>query len=182
MKKEIWRDIKGYEGYYQVSNKGGIKAVDRTITRSDGVKRFYPESLKSPHVNNRGYVIVGLSIDNIKVNKKVHRLVAKAFIPNIENKPQINHRDANKENNNVDNLEWCTNYENCKHAHENGLRKIEVLKGEDSNLTTTKKKTVIAMRKLYKQGGYSYQDMAKKFNVGDSCAYHILTRRSWKHI
>lgn len=182
MKKEIWKDVVGYEGYYKVNNIGNIKSLERTIIRRDGVCRLYKESKKRSYIGYKGYVICGFNKGGQKVNKKIHRVVAKAFIPNPEKKLQVNHIDGNKSNNCVSNLEWCTNAENMAHAVEIGLTKGCTLSGEDCNLTTTKKTDVLAMRKEYKKGCYTYQDIAKKFNVGNSCAYHILTRRSWKHI
>lgn len=105
-----WRDIKGYEGYYQVSDTGLVKAISRTILFSDGRKRNYPEKLlpiREWFKNGKGYLMVSLTKQHKMERFSVHRLVADAFIPNPNNYPQINHKDENKGNNNVDNLEWC---------------------------------------------------------------------------
>lgn len=102
---EIWRDIDGYEGKYQVSNWGRVRNVKRNI-------------IIKPYLNHKGYEKVSLS-RGTKGNTdkhRVHRLVALAFIPNPNDLPQVNHKDGNKRNNSVSNLEWCTNLQNAQHA------------------------------------------------------------------
>ena len=109
-KMEQWKDIKDYEGLYQISNKGRIRNSEGKILKA--VKY------------NCGYLLVGLYKDGKQTKKLVHRLVAEAFIPNPQNLPQVNHKDEDKENNSVSNLEWCdakynTNYgTGVKRAHE----------------------------------------------------------------
>lgn len=101
--KEIWKDIQGYKGLYQVSNLGRIKSLNRV----DGSNhRIYEKILKLKKRKN--YLGVDLHQNGELRTYSVHRLVAQAFIPNPENKPQVNHIDEDKENNQVDNLEWCT--------------------------------------------------------------------------
>lgn len=124
MSEEIWKDIKGFEGKYKISNLGNVKSVYRTINyifnNKPKVRRIFEKTLKKS-INKFGYEYVCLS-DNCKTQKlKIHRLVAQAFIPNSENKPQVNHIDGNKQNNCVFNLEWCNNSENMKHAVKMGL-------------------------------------------------------------
>lgn len=101
--KEIFKDIKGYEGLYQISNFGNVKSLKRNI-------------ILKPSSNRKGYLHIILYKNHKSKNSIIHRLVAQAFIPNPENKPQVNHIDGNKRNNNVNNLEWVTNSENQKHA------------------------------------------------------------------
>lgn len=100
--KEIWRDVKGYEGQYQVSTWGNV--------RNTQGKNIFQEP------NHKGYPRVKLFKDGKKKNKRVNRLVAEAFIPNPDNLPQVNHRDGNKKNNSFSNLEWVTQEDNLKHA------------------------------------------------------------------
>ena len=120
---EIWKDIKGYEGIYQVSNMGRVKSLDRLDNKG---RRTHGRLLKVKH-DGGGYCQVALSKNGSQKYCKIHRLVALHFIPNIENKPQINHKDENKENNAVDNLEWATSKENANY----GTRKIRCYQNRD---------------------------------------------------
>lgn len=122
---EVWKDITGFENLYQVSNYGRVKRLSRKIYNKGLLKNkkyFYCKEiiLKNSTVS-KGYKGVTLVKNGKRYHKKVHRLVAIEFIPNIDNKPQINHIDCNKANNMVNNLEWCTNSENQIHAYKNGL-------------------------------------------------------------
>ena len=106
--KEIWKDIKDYKGLYQVSNLGRVKALEKYVTRRKcGIKHF-TEIIMKPASDKDGYLSVTFNVHNKAKTFKVHRLVAEAFIPNPNNYPQVNHKDENKANNNVENLEWCT--------------------------------------------------------------------------
>ena len=114
-----WRDIKGYEGYYQVSNTGLVKSVEREITFSDGRIRHYSEKIlpiKEWFNNGKGYLHVSLTKHHKTKGFSVHRLVAEAFIPNPDNLPQVNHKDENKANNCSDNLEWCDQSYNNRYS------------------------------------------------------------------
>ena len=102
MKKELWKDIKDYEGHYQVSNLSRVKSI-----------KFGKERILKPVIDRHGYLLVSLWKNNKQKTYKVHRLVAEAFIPNPYNLPQVNHKDENPLNNNVNNLEWCNSKYNC---------------------------------------------------------------------
>lgn len=112
---EIWKDIVGYEGLYQVSNLGRVKSLPRATTNGKILK------VQVNRLNK--YCYVALCRDNKKMFKRVHILVANAFLGANPNKLQVNHIDGNKENNNVYNLEYCTQSENMKHAYLTGLEK-----------------------------------------------------------
>lgn len=104
---EEWKDIKGYEGHYQISNKGNVKSLKRIVDNGRG-KYTRSERMLKQHINQYGYYTVCLIKDKAKKNLIVHRLVAEAFLPNKNNFPQVNHKDENKANNQIENLEWCT--------------------------------------------------------------------------
>jgi hypothetical protein len=122
---EIWKDIKGYEGFFMVSSFGNVKSCERDVWNGKGYYRKQEIILKQ-RKNKKGYLIVDLSFNN-RTNKKialVHRLVAGAFIENKYNYPQINHINGIKTDNRFENLEWCTNSQNQKHAWSMGLQKV----------------------------------------------------------
>lgn len=123
-----WKDIEGFEGLYQVSNLGNIKSLERTVIRKNGRPYFAKEKECRCHPDGSGYLMAFLSKDGKLSRFKVHRLVASAFIPNLGNKPQVNHKDGNKKNNSVENLEWVTNSENIAHAYRNGLKHCNIKK------------------------------------------------------
>ena len=120
---EIWRDIKEYEGY-AVSSFGRVMSKHRKITYTDGREKNLPELILKAVLDGSGYLRVRLSVKDIKYSARVNRLVAQAFILNKEQKPQVNHKNGVKVDNNAKNLEWCTNSENQLHAYAVGIREI----------------------------------------------------------
>ena len=110
---EIWKDIPSYEGLYQASNYGNIKRLHKDY-------RCKPYKILKPQKSGNYYTVT-LSKNGISVQYTVHYLIAKTFILNVENKSQINHKDGNKLNNTIENLEWVSNSENTKHAYDNNL-------------------------------------------------------------
>lgn len=124
---EVWKDIKGYEGYYQVSNFGRVKSVSRrVVNHKSGSTRLVQSKILSPCDNGNGYLVVSLRKDGKRKSAYVHRIVAEAFVENKENKPNINHKDYNTKNNVATNLEWCTQKENVAYsvAHMRKPRRI----------------------------------------------------------
>ena len=110
MEKEVWKPIEGYEGIYDVSNLGRIRAYPRVGSQTSKIR------LMTLATDKDGYKRVSLSNNSKKRRFSVHRLVAKAFIPNPEGKPQVNHKNGRKDQNNIENLEWVTQSENTKHS------------------------------------------------------------------
>jgi len=120
MEQEIWKPVKKAEGY-EVSNLGNVRSVPRKVVYKDGRITFQKGRILKQYENQRGYLKVYPTVKGKTVNSQVHRLVAEAFIPNPDNKPQVNHINCDKLDNSVDNLEWVTNEENYAHAIRNGL-------------------------------------------------------------
>lgn len=118
--EEYWRDVVGYEGLYQVSNFGNVKSI-----RSD---EHYRARVLKPHHRNNEYLFVNLWKDKKGCSRNIHRLVAEAFIPNPDNLPQVNHRDENKQNNVVSNLEWCDRKYNANYG--TGVQRLIATRNE----------------------------------------------------
>ena len=136
--EEIWKDIEGYEGLYQVSNMGRVKSVERMKWSG---KCYYkaPERILKPRKNGGGYLVVMLSKNGKVKTCRVHRLVATAFIPNPNNLPQINHIDENKGNNHMENLEWCDSKYNNNYGTHN-KRVSEKLRGRKQSKESVEKR------------------------------------------
>lgn len=123
-----WREIEGYEGYYEVSDTGEVRSVDRAVPdKKLGTKRLKGKAMKLSESKDKkrdgqGYLVVNLRKNHTSTVVQVHRLVAFAFIANPNNLPTVNHKDGNKHNNVVDNLEWATYAENNIHALKSELR------------------------------------------------------------
>lgn len=124
---EIWKDIEGYEGSYQISNMGNVKSLSKKwISGNNNIIRNHGDILLKQSNNARGYRHVILSKNSKHRTLTIHQLMARAFIPNPENKLFVNHKDGNKKNNILENLEWCTNDENMKHAVKMNLIKKKI--------------------------------------------------------
>lgn len=124
--KEIWKDIKNYEGIYQVSNLGNVKSLNRYTHHYSGCRRLVKEIILKPRLRNH-YLGISLSVDGVRIDKNIHRLVALSFIKNTKNKDFVNHMDGNKLNNHANNLEWVTHKENAEHACLLGLLPIKAV-------------------------------------------------------
>lgn len=140
---EIWKDIKGYEGLYQVSNLGNVLSLEKYIkTHNEERMQYRPSKLLKQHKNQFGYMKVWLWKDGKRKEFAVHRLVADAFIDNPNNKPCVNHLDNIRDHNSVDNLEWCTYKENSQWAEIQG-RRVFTDKWRNKISASKKKKPVI---------------------------------------
>lgn len=157
---EIWKEIKHYPKY-KISNFGNIKSNIKTLKQ---------------HIEKAGYCRVTL-YNNYKTRLvRVHRLVAEEFIPNPENKRTVNHKDTNKQNNQIDNLEWATYKENMKHACDNNL----VANKERQGLSKLNIEDVNKIRTLYKNKLFSQRQLAKKYNVCQRTITMIVNNITWK--
>lgn len=114
---EEWKNVIGYEGLYEVSNTGQVRSLDRYVKYSNGRIHLHKGKVLSPVKDKYGYLAVCLCCNEKQKRIKIHRLVAQAFLPNPDNLPQVNHKDEDKLNNSVDNLEWCTAKYNNNYGH-----------------------------------------------------------------
>ena len=134
---EEWRSIKGFEGKYLISNFARVKTIPFYTNHTKG-RRLVGERIRKVFVGRNGYPTVTLGGNN----KTIHRIIATAFIPNPENKPQVNHINGIKTDNHISNLEWATSSENLKHAYNTGLKKCYYKGGHNSPA----RKSVVAMK------------------------------------
>lgn len=184
MSLEIWRALDGlnysnFEIYgYEISSLGRIRSVDRYITTKNGRNRFHKGCERKTKLNNRGYEMVSIYTDGKEKTCLVHRLVAMVFIENINNLPEVNHKDNDKSNNNADNLEWMTSKDNHTHAIINGFR---FQNGQDSVNSKLSNKEVEAIRDMWINGKFSQQELANSFNVGQTTIGRIVRRESYKN-
>ena len=133
MYKEIWKDIKAYEGLYQVSNLGRVKSLSKQIIRKNGRKQTFKEKILNQGLSKNGYLSVSLFKKGHGKTYTIHRLVAEAFIKNKNNYKCINHKNENKLDNNVDNLEWCSYKYNNQYNDKMKHRRINVLQFTKEN-------------------------------------------------
>lgn len=175
--EEIWRNVKGYEELYQVSNYGQIRSVDRFVGyRYKGKQRIYKGRLLK-QVERNGYLSVSLSKGNIIKQKSIHRLVAEAFLPNPSNLPLVNHIDENKKNNMVSNLEWCscaynTNYGCGRKKQAESQQKIVLQYDKDGNLLNQYPSATIAALK----NGYNLKTISQCCRGRTKSAYNYIWR------
>ena len=173
-KSETWKDVVGYEGLYEVSNKGNVYSVERM----DALGREQGGLVLKPKYNNRGYLMVSLYKNGKLKNRTVHRIVAEAFIPNPKGFLEINHKDENKSNNEIFNLEWCTREHNVKYGTSierisKKVRAVNIGTGEVVTFNSTQE----AGRKGYSASGVSracrgtYKTDTGKLVGGDGRTY-----------
>ena len=142
--QEIWKDIKGYEGWYKISNLGRVKSLKKWCGNKYSIKWIKEENILSPTDNGNGYLIIGLRKDTKKKNFYIHRLVAEHFIENNLNKEEVNHIDFNKRNNIVSNLEWCDRKENVEHS------RINMFKQHNTKTGRTGEKYILYRNNRYR--------------------------------
>jgi hypothetical protein len=180
--QEIWKDIKNFEGCYQVSNFGNIRRLDTLIPFKGTLSIKKGKVLKTTK-NSKGYLTIVLCWKSYRKTYSVHRLVALTFLPNVNNKPQINHIDGNPLNNKVDNLEWCTFSENQRHAYDTGLKG----KNENSGMAKLTNLQVIEIKKILKikpdtSLNKFYKQIADMFNVSRTTIKWIDQGKTWANI
>lgn len=176
----IWRDIKGYESIYQVSDTGLVRSLDRTVwNKGVGVMQNLKGKILKPKVHTTGYYEVMLYNQYRKTKMhRVHRLVAENFLDNPQDKKIVNHKDGIKTNNNVSNLEWCTSIENAHHAINTGLKKF----GDYTNSSKLTEELVIKARKEFLTGKYTCYQIARKYKIGFNAMARAIRGDSWFYV
>lgn len=177
---EIWKELIGNREIYLISSFGNIKTKPR-----NGRHYFIKSHPIKIHNKENGYQRVVLSLNNDGGRYYyVHRLVAMLFIPNPNNLPFVNHKDGNKSNNCVDNLEWCTRSENEKHAWRIGLKNFNTIgtKGEKHGMHKLTQEQVNYIRRVHKKfdAEFGSKALAQKFNVSPQTITNIVNYRNWK--
>jgi hypothetical protein len=171
---EIWKHIPGYQ-YYQISTTGQIKSLDRRLPHNKHKTYMIRKGkLLTPYVNQSGYYIIRLC-ESGQIFRTIHSLVALTFIPNPENKPQVNHINGDKKDNRVENLEWVTNGENMKHAYRIGLKCNKGIKNPGNKLSEN---DILEIRNSNEK-----QDViANRFNIKQCHVSSIKNKKTWRHI
>lgn len=166
--QEIWKPVKDYECQYEVSNFGRIRSLDREITNFFGTKTKLKGRVLRGSLLNNGYLTICFSS---KTKKYVHQVVAEAFLLPSEFKHTVNHKDGNKTNNHIDNLEWNTYKQNNNHAREIGLNNQH---GENCNLSKYSDQFIDAVRNVHKKYNPSYEDLGRLFGLTGCHARQIV--------
>ena len=192
LEDEVWADIIGYEGYYQVSNFGRVKSLERKVERwcNNRMNLITKKSvIKKIHCDSKGYPTVQLTKDKL-VTLRVHRLVAEHFLPKPSEdlveackrhgKVFVNHKDGDKLNATVSNLEWCNQTYNCTIAVTK--QTLERLSGENNVHAKLDEFTVKSIVSQYRDGGVSQQQLADKYGVKQITISNILTGYSWSTV
>lgn len=171
---EIWKD---YNDYYEVSSFGQVRSKTKKVLSTYGGIYLKEGRILKQNDNGQGYLQVQLCHNGVNKTERVHRLVALVFIENPQKLPKVNHKDANKKNNNVSNLEWCTQLENISHAKSLGL----MTKGITAKNSILNDLTVYDIKLLIKAGATN-KELSDLFNVHPGTINCIRTGRNWSHI
>lgn len=177
-KEEVWGEVDGYNGIYLVSKTGIVRSIDHYCEGRVGSGKQTGRVLKQ-QICYKGYLRVSLNLNKKTFTTGAHRLVAKAFIPNPENKPQVNHINGIKTDNRVENLEWCTNKENVIHAVKNGLNNPNLC--DKHHMSKLSNNDVYVARLLHKNGSTG-SFLAKKYDISQAAMSKILRNETYINI
>jgi len=176
---EQWKDIPDFKGYYQASNIGRIRSVERLTIYKDGRRGIHKGKVLKQCLDKKGYLNVYLTKQSNKYSRKVHRLVLEAFVSPRPNEMQCRHYpDPNKTNNCLDNLQWGTASENQIDGVEHGTHRIPHRQGENANGAKMTKQQIIKIR----QDKRVQREIAKDYGLSQQTISEIKTRKIWKHI
>lgn len=164
---EIVKDIKGFEGRYTISNLGIVRSL---LTGKE----------MKPYITSKGYARVNLRYAHSRDYKSflVHRLVAGNFLPNPNNYPEVNHKDCNRINNSVDNLEWCDRFYNVKYAYNKGKASNKGVRNPNAKLNDN---DIVAIRALLRTGKFFQTDIARLFKVSKNTIQMIDSNKTWSN-
>lgn len=176
---EQWKAIQGYENYYEVSNLGRVRSVDRMVPHARHGLTKQASKILSPAITD-GYYKVALSMNRSLRSFRVHRLVAAAFVDNPSKLQEVNHKDGNKLNNEASNLEWCTHSQNVQHAFDSGL--AVALRGSQNGNSKLSTEDVLAIRSEYDYGKVTLLQLAGKYGCSKRNVLDIVHKRIWKHL
>ncbi len=180
--KEEWRDISGFEGLYQVSNLGRVRSLDRVVGGKCDSKRFLKGRILKTCKITHGYLGVNFRQNGTHKNAIVHRLVAIAFIPNPENKPEVNHINGIKTDNRVENLEWNTHSENNQHAYDNGLKKQKRGTEHPRAKLTAEQVKQIRTEYIPYSSEYGTNALSRKYGVTQKLIHLTVNNKTYKNI
>ena len=182
-REEIWKSVEDWEGLYEISNHGRIRSLDRIVNKSNGGRYFHRGRVLVAHPNSKGYpnVVLNHAETGRSHNARIHRMVAKAFIPNPDNKPHVNHIDANKSNARASNLEWVTPAENCQHSWRLGRGHTNIMPGSSNALAKLNEELVYNCRQRYLTGT-TVKEMSVEFGVSWTTMKEAVSGVGWKHV
>lgn len=179
---EVWGDIVGWEGYYQVSNLGRVKSLPRKYKLFGVRDHTSKERILKPSLNPDGYRIVSFNLDDRSEYYSVSRLVAKAFIPNPDNLPCVNHKNRIRHDNRVENLEWCTHKYNTDYAVEHGGF-LTMPRGTDHYANRRTKLNDEKVRDIREnKENLTCKELGMKFGISSVNAWRIKNNTYWKHV
>lgn len=180
--EEQWKEVPGYEEHYEVSNHGRVRSIARILTRNnaDGTvtKLSYKSKVKKPSLNEYGYEHYGLHKDGKGKTITAHRLVALAWLPNPNNLPVVHHKDHNKRNNNIQNLEWSTFGNNTREAIKFGNHRGGFRTGSQHHMSKFTDKQVKWVFKLRNEYGLSLRAIADIINSSKPTVGSMLNKKS----
>lgn len=183
--EEIWRDIPGYEGYYQVSNMGRVRSLDRWVQNKDprgSYLRKFPGKILKPFPDENGYQYVSLAKEGKTRRGCVHILVLRTFIGERPLNYDCNHRNGKKGDNRLENLEYCTKSENLLHSYNLLDRAHGGVAGSKHHKAKLTDNDIMNIRKLYSSGEYTQKQLGKLFGVTQTNISNIVIGIGWKHI
>ncbi len=176
---EIWKPVKNYESYYEVSNLGRVRGLCRNTTNNFGTFKSKGAILKGCESMN-GYTKYTLSVNGKQKTLVGHRIVAEAFLDNPDNKPMVNHKNGIKSDNRLCNLEWVTDSENIRHAIDTGL--IPIRNGEDIYFAKLTNYQASLIKGMYHHDNLSVTEISKCTGIKRRSIADLIAERTWKHI